>query len=150
LTAGGTLNVINVGSPLQGGDTFKLYSAGTIGGSFATITLPTLDEPLFWITNNLYANGTLTVGPVPIGPTTNASISSVSLAGANLLVHGTNNNGPNSGFHFVVLTTTNLGAPLSGWTPVLTNPFNVDGTFDYTNPIVPGTPQQFIDVKVVP
>jgi hypothetical protein len=39
---------------------------------------------------------------------------------------------------------------LSNWTPVVTNRFNQDGTFDYTNPIVPGTMRQFIDVMVVP
>lgn len=36
------------------------------------------------------------------------------------------------------------------WTAVLTNPFNPDGTFDYTNAIVPGTRQQYIDVLAVP
>jgi hypothetical protein len=49
-----------------------------------------------------------------------------------------------------VLTYTNVSLALSNWTPVITNPFNPDGTFDYTNPIVPGTPRQFIDVLAVP
>ena len=84
------------------------------------------------------------------GPTTNASITKVTLQGTNLLVHGTNNNVPNSSFHYVVLTTPSLTNRLTNWTPVVTNPFNPDGTFDYTNPIVPGTPRQFIDVKAVP
>lgn len=84
-------------------------------------------------------------------PTTNANITHVSLSGTNLLIHGTNNNVPNTSFHFEVLATTNLTTPLSNWTVLSNNiPFNSDGTFDYTNPIVPGTPRQFIDVKAVP
>jgi autotransporter-associated beta strand protein len=85
------------------------------------------------------------------GPSTNANITHVSLSGTNLLIHGTNNNVPNTSFHYAVLTATNLLTPLSNWTVLSTNiPFNPDGTFDYTNPIVPGTPRQFIDVKAVP
>ena len=83
-------------------------------------------------------------------PSTNANITHVSLLGTNLLIHGTNNNVPNTSFHYLVLTSTNINTPLSNWTPVATNPFNGNGTFDYTNPIVPGTPRQFIDVKAVP
>jgi autotransporter-associated beta strand protein len=83
-------------------------------------------------------------------PSTNANITHVSLSGTNLLIHGTNNNVPNTSFHYQVLTATNLTIPLSNWTVLTTNAFNPDGTFDYTNPIVPGTPRQFIDVKAVP
>jgi hypothetical protein len=57
---------------------------------------------------------------------------------------------PNTSFHYVVLTSGNITNALSNWTAVVTNPFKSDGTFDYTNPIVPGTPQQFFDVKAVP
>jgi hypothetical protein len=84
-------------------------------------------------------------------PSTNANITHVSLSGTNLLIHGTNNNVPNTSFHFAVLASTNVATPLSNWTVISTNnPFNANGTFDYTNPIVPGTPRQFIDVKAVP
>ena len=87
---------------------------------------------------------------VSANPTTNATITGFFRSGTNLVVLGTNNNVPNTNFHYVALTATNLATPLSNWTPVVTNPFNPDGTFDYTNPIVPGTPRQFIDVKAVP
>jgi fibronectin-binding autotransporter adhesin len=83
-------------------------------------------------------------------PSTNASILKVSLSGTNVVIHGTNNNVPNTSFHYVVLSTPNITNALSNWTPVVTNPFNPDGTFDYTNPVVPGTPRQFLDVEVVP
>lgn len=87
---------------------------------------------------------------VPVSaPTTNATITQVSLSGTNLVVQGTNNNVPNTNFRYEILVSTNLALPLSSWTPVVTNPFTGNGTFDYTNPVVPGTPRQFIDVKVV-
>ena len=87
----------------------------------------------------------------PVNPSTNATITRAVLSGTNLVVMGTNNNVPNTSFHYAVLTATNLNTPLSNWILVLSNGgFNPDGTFDYTNPIVPGTPRQFIDVKAVP
>ena len=84
------------------------------------------------------------------GPTTNANITSVSLSGTNLLIHGTNNNVPNTNFRYVVLTSSNINTALGSWTPVYTNFFSVTGQFDYALPITPGTRQQFIDVQVVP
>src|SRR6185369_2107 len=120
-------------------------------GSFSSIVPATPGSGLAWDTNFLSVDGTLhIVTGVVTDPTTNAAITKVTLSGTNVLVHGTNNNVPNTSFHYVVLSSTNLLLPLSNWTPVVTNPFNPDGTFDYTNPIVPGTPRQFIDVKAVP
>jgi len=50
LTLGGTLTVVNVGDPLQGGDTFSLVSASSVtSGSFFTATnLPSLTAGLGW------------------------------------------------------------------------------------------------------
>ena len=148
---GGTLSVTNIGPALQPGDTFQLFAgSGTPVGIFAAIELGDPGAGVAWNTDNLNVNGTLSVVSAAIGPTTNASITKVTLSGTNLIVHGTNNNVPNTSFHYVVLTTTNIATPLSNWIPVVTNPFNADGTFDYTSPIVSGTPRQFIDVKAVP
>ena len=58
--------------------------------------------------------------------------------------------GVGPGDEVLMSASTNIATALSNWTSVVTNPFNSDGTFDYTNPIVPGTPQQFLDVKAVP
>src|SRR5262249_40315525 len=97
----------------------------------------------------LSVNGTLSIQGAS-GPSKSASILSARLVnGTNVVVHGTNNNGGQN-FHYAVLTSTNLLVPLSNWTSVVTNSFNVDGTFDYTNVIVTGTPRQFIEVKAVP
>ena len=151
---GGTLSVTNIGPALQPGDSFRLFAgAGTLFNcTFSAVELGDPGAGVAWNTNNLYVNGTLSVVSSGGGgsPTTNASITRVTLSNNNLIVHGTNNNVPNTSFHYVVLTSTNIGTPLSNWIPVVTNPFNADGTFDYTNPIVPGTPRQFIDVKAVP
>jgi fibronectin-binding autotransporter adhesin len=151
LTYGGMLVVSNLSAPLANGDTFTLFSATTYGGGFTSIVPATPGAGLAWYTNNLTVNGTLSVSNAAVtGPTTNANITKVSLSSTNVVIHGTNNNVPNTSFHYVVLTSPSLTNALSNWTPVVTNPFNPDGTFDYTNPIVPGTPRQFIDVEAVP
>lgn len=93
---------------------------------------------------------TVTVNSAPAAPTNSASITAEFMSGTNLVIEGTNNNVPNTSFHYEVLSSTNIATPLSNWTPIVTNPFNADGTFDYTNPILPGTPQQYLDVKAVP
>ena len=62
LTAGGTLNVVNVGTPvLLPGDTFKLYNFGGHGGTFGSVVLPTLNTPLTWNTSTLLTSGTISV-----------------------------------------------------------------------------------------
>ena len=151
ITYGGTLNLTTLTSALTNGATFKLFKALSYGGSFAGITPATPGAGLTWNTAALSSgiigvtnNGTVTT------PTTNASITSVTAVGTNLVVHGTNNNVPNTGFHYVVLTSTNIALPLGSWTAVATNSFNTNGTFDYTNPVVTTTPRLFIDVKAAP
>jgi fibronectin-binding autotransporter adhesin len=148
ITYGGTLNLVTVGGTLAPGDTFKLFSANNYSGSFTAINSPGVT----WNTSNLNVDGTLAVVSVaPTGPTTNASITSVSLVDNNIVIHGTNNNVPNNTMHYEVLASTNLAVPLSNWTVLATNlSYTAEGTFDYTNPIVPGTPQQFLDVKAMP
>lgn len=153
ISASGTLTVTNLGADLQNGDKFQLFNLAVPG--FATVSLPqsnASDTTTYQWRNDLAVNGSITVTNVVVsgGPTTNATITKVTLSGTNLVLHGTNNNVPNTGFHYVVLTTTNISAPLSSWTPVTTNSFNSDGTFDYQSPIVPGVARQFVTVKAAP
>jgi autotransporter-associated beta strand protein len=147
----GTLTVNNIGSDVQVGDTYKLLSVPATG-TFTATNLPAFTSngsPIVW-TNKLGIDGTIQVLSITeVAPTTNANITKVLLSGTNVVVIGTNNNVPNTSFHYVALTSTNIAIPLSNWVPVVTNGFNPDGTFDYTNPIVPGTPRQFIDIKAV-
>jgi autotransporter-associated beta strand protein len=150
ITYGGTLNLVNIGSALTNGASFKLFKALSYGGTFSSIVPATPGTGLAWKTNTL-SSGVISVGTgVVPGPTTNANITSVKLSGTNILLHGVNNNVPNTNFHYAVLSSTNLTLPLSNWTSIVTNSFNSDGTFDYTNAIVPGTPRVFYDVKAVP
>jgi autotransporter-associated beta strand protein len=142
----GTVNIALSGTALTGG-TFPLIAYSGTSPSGALHFIPPVG---FAGTLSDNGAGLITVNLVVSAPTTNASITQVSLSGTNLVVHGTNNNVPNTNFHYVVLTSTNVAISLSNWIPVVTNMFNTNGTFDYTNPIIPGTPQQFIDVKAVP
>jgi len=150
LSAGsGTVVVTNIGAnALNVGNSFALFNKPVVNGAAVTIT-PAPGVGLAWA-NHLAVDGTISVVSAPSGPTTNATITSVTLSGTNLVIHGTNNNVPNTNFHYLVLSATNIATALSNWVPMTTNSFNADGTFNYTNPIVPGVPQQFMDVQVVP
>ncbi len=60
----GGLDVSLVGGsdPLEGGDSFKILDAGTILGSFSSVTLPDLSgTPLFWNTKALETDGVISV-----------------------------------------------------------------------------------------
>jgi fibronectin-binding autotransporter adhesin len=73
LTLGGTLQVVTNGA-LLGGEVFKLFSATSFTGDFATYVLPPLPPPLAWDTNSVPVDGTLKVtGGVPQPPTLGVS-----------------------------------------------------------------------------
>jgi autotransporter-associated beta strand protein len=77
---GGMLTITNLGAALAAGDSFKLFSAGTITGSFTGILPATPGAGLLWNTNSL-ATGTLSVlagatvntNPPPLLSTINGS-----------------------------------------------------------------------------
>lgn len=141
-----TVNNINSGASLAVGDTFQIFNGAVNNGSALTVT----GGGVTW-NNNLQSSGSISVKSTASGPTTNATITKVFLSGTNVVVSGTNNNVPNTSFHYTVITATNIATPLSNWTAVATGlPFTPQGTFNYTNPIVPGVPRQFIDVLAVP
>jgi autotransporter-associated beta strand protein len=86
LTMGGTLTVTNVGIPLEGGDTFTLFSAATYANSFSVTNLPALASGLYW-TNTLSLNGTIAVvstSAPSIPVVTNFSASNVLILSATL------------------------------------------------------------------
>ena len=62
-TRGGNLIVTNPGVPLTGGETFDLFDAGTISGTFASVSLPTLAAGLQWNTTQIN-NGIITVDSI--------------------------------------------------------------------------------------
>jgi autotransporter-associated beta strand protein len=131
---GGNLIVTNVAGTLTAGQTFTLISsAGFFGGSWDSVTLPPLDSGLHWDTNSLAVNGSITVrGALKITSVTNSA--------GNIIIGGIN--GSPSGTYYV-LSSTNVAVPFTNWIPLSTNMFNPDGSFNATNPIVPGVPRDF-------
>ena len=61
VTYGGTLNVINVGAPLEPGDRFVLFDRTAYAGWFAATNLPALDPQLRWDVSQLGVDGSITV-----------------------------------------------------------------------------------------
>jgi len=135
LTWGGSLSISNADDPLQAGDTFKLFSAPAFAGGFSSVALPALTPGLYWYTNGLAANGTVSVAqemPPQFG--------GVQLAAGGLVFTGSG--GVTNGTYFV-LATTNLDLPVTNWTRVLTNQFDGSGNFNFTNTVSPTAPQSF-------
>jgi autotransporter-associated beta strand protein len=60
-TYGGTLVVTNVSGTLVNGQSFKIFDGGSYGGSFATLSLPSLSPDLQWNTTALNTSGTISV-----------------------------------------------------------------------------------------
>ena len=142
ITFGGALNVVLINSFVPAvGQVFHLINAGTTLGSFTTVNLPTLTGGLEW-QNNLNADGTIAViAPTDSGP----QFGSVVLSGSGLIFAGTG--GVTNG-GFMVLSSTNVAAPLLDWIPVSTNPFDANGDFLLTNPINPARPQEFYRLEL--
>ncbi|MCX6922068.1 MAG: autotransporter-associated beta strand repeat-containing protein, partial [Verrucomicrobia bacterium] len=67
VTYGGTLTVTNISTnALVMGDSFKLFSAGTYAGAFASNALPPLSANLVWEISKLSNDGTITVAALPV------------------------------------------------------------------------------------
>jgi T5SS/PEP-CTERM-associated repeat protein len=140
LTYGGALTVTNIGpTALVAGDRFPLFSASSFAGSFTSITLPPLNNGLGW-TNKFLVDGSIQVLGFPV-----PQFSSLSLSGANLVISGTN--GPTNGT-YRVLASTNVVLPVTNWTALLTNQFDGNGNFVFTNAINPGVPIRFYRLLV--
>ena len=140
LTFGGTLTVTNIGGTPPAGTTYQLFSAGSYSGNFESgVQLPTLSSGLFWNTNNLYVNGSISV------MTTNGIFNQPVLSGNKLILSGTE--GSTNGT-YSVLSSTNLLLPIPSWTVVSTgNPFDSSGNFKYTNTISPGSVDEFFMIR---
>ena len=123
---GGTLVLTNLGGALAAGDSFKLFYSTSYSGAFASLVPPTPASGLAWNTSTLASDGTLRVVPAP-----RPVISSVTLAGAALVISGTNGvaNAP-----YLVLASTNAMQPLSQWSRMATNLFDAVGGFVFISP----------------
>jgi len=136
LNAGGTLIVTNAGgTALTAGDTFNLFNAASYSGSFASVTLPALATGLAWNTAALNASGTLSV-VVASKPV----FGNLSVTANGLNFSGT---GGVAGATYYLLGSTNVTIPAGNWTRLLTNQFDGNGNFNFTNSVKTNTPQSF-------
>jgi autotransporter-associated beta strand protein len=138
---GGTLVVTNLGptNAFFAGQTFTLFPAATSSGAFALETLPPLPVGLAWSTT-FASNGP---GLLIVQPNMQPSISSFTVnLGQNSAVFTGTNGIP--GGEFIVLTATNVAVPLASWQPVLTNYFDGNGNFNFTNGLGTNGQQYFI------
>jgi hypothetical protein len=90
---------------------------------------------LMWDTSQVTIDGTIAVVAAK-----QPGIANVSQSGTNLVISGTNGT---SLATYYVLTSTDVGLPLTNWTRLLTNMFDSSGNFNFTNAIDPNTPQRF-------
>jgi len=142
LSLGGSLQLNVTGdTALAAGDSFNLFSAGSITGSFANITPATPGAGLQWNTTQL-TSGILKVAVAsPTGPT----IGGISVANGQVVLSGT---GGIATSNYYVLASTNLSLPVSGWTSLGTNTFDQSGNFSFTNAVDPAAPQRFYLIQV--
>ena len=130
-------------NPLDGGDSFKLFYAAGYGGAFTNILPATPGPGLAWNTNTLATDGTLRIDSV--APPQPPSFATVTFSGGDLVFSGSNGV-PGTSYH--VLESTNLALPLPDWTRLLTNVFDENGGFSFTNAIDPGEPRQFFRLQL--
>src|SRR5206468_12052477 len=88
---GGTLSLTNLSqstNPLAAGDSFKLFDSATLtyAGGFASLTPAAPGPGLAWDTSSLTVDGTLKL----ISATAQPRISSITLAGSNVTLSGSN------------------------------------------------------------
>jgi hypothetical protein len=137
ISLGGTLSVEVLGSRLQIGDTFHLFT-GVLSGSFSTRNLGYYT----WNITQLGAggNGTITVTGLMALPGMGATVS-----GTNVVLSAS---GGLSNGQLIVITSTNVSAPLNTWTTVQNDVFDGSGNYSLTIPMNPGTVQQFYKLEV--
>ena len=138
ITAGGTLTVINTGTALQVGDSFKLFSAASYSsliGLVGSADLPSLQAGFAWNTLGLTNNGTISVVAEPTVVISPAATNFV-YGNSVTLTATTNGTGPlaiqwyDNNAHQIpnetnsTLTLIGPGVPASGnYAVVVTSPF---------------------------
>jgi hypothetical protein len=135
ITYGGILSLVNLGSALTNGASFKLYNASSYLGSFSSITPATPGPVQTWDTSALGTSGTIKVAAVM-----QPRFGSISLVGNNLVMSGSNGVALSP---YYVLASTNLTLPRSNWTRLATNAFDTNGNFSFTNVVSSSIRQRF-------
>ena len=140
VTYGGTLNLVNISaSPLAASNSFQIFNATSHSGSFANIIPSSPGAGLAWDTSQL------NIGKLKVVAASQPAINSIAISGSDLIFSGTNGV---ANRNYVVLTSTNLAAPLINWVALFTNSFDANGAFNFTNSISSGNPQQFYRIQL--
>jgi autotransporter-associated beta strand protein len=130
LTLGGTLNISDAGG--FGPGTYTLFNyVGAL--SVGTLTLGTTPaDYTYTIDTSVLGQVNLIVSQPQIG--------NISVTPSGLVMSGF---GGNTSSNFYLLSATNLALPLASWTRVLTNQFDTNGDFNFTNAMDTNAPQKF-------
>jgi hypothetical protein len=107
------------------GASYTVFTYGSLAGNFSGFNLPANVVDL----RPVYGSTALTLVFQPI----------ISLSGTNLVFNANGTPGNQS----VLLSSTNLTAPLADWVPVVTNTFDVNGHYSFTNNVGAGKPSEF-------
>lgn len=130
------------------------FAATTGGGSDMTATIAyfaieaaAVTGPVFWIDEvrigTTWADVTPTSGTVAPSPA--PVITQALLSAQGMILRGSN--GPASST-YQVLTSSTLALPSSNWLSIAAHSFDATGNFDSTNPVTPGSSQQFFRLRV--
>ena len=134
LTCAGTLLVTNGAGSLTGGDSFKLFSAGTFAGGFTGFKLPALGTGLAWNTTNLAINGTLSVIATALPQFRSITESN----NGTYVFSGTGA----AGMTYELDATTNLNFPIA-WYFVTNAVASQSGTFQFVDLLATNFSQRF-------
>lgn len=139
---GGILTLNNAGPGYAVSNSFILFAAKNFSDGFASIVPATPGAGMAWNTNALNTSGTLSIIRITtpaFGPV------SISGAGSSLALSGT---GGVAYANYYLLATTNLAMPASNWTRLFTNQFDLNGNFNFTNPMNTNSPQNFYRLQL--
>lgn len=139
---GGALVISNTSAaPFAAGDRFKLFAAGSYGGTFAKFSPAIPAVNLAWGTNDM-GSGILTV---VAQPTPSPMFSAMGANESSFIFNGTNGI---SDWPYYVLASTNMSLPPTNWEIILTNYFDDYGNFIFTNPKNMLVPKSFYLLKL--
>ncbi len=140
---GGTLQLTNLDGGAYGdGLSFALFNSTHYSGGFSNI-IPSNPAPgLRWDTNELAVDGTLRIFSTN---TPSPHITGTAQSNGNVVISAS---GGISYDPCYLLTSTNVGAPISNWTCIATNAFTTNGVISFTNLINIGVPSSFYQLKV--
>jgi polygalacturonase len=141
LNLNSTLNFTNAGGFTSGNYILFTYT-GTLSGSPTLGLTPSLHYYTYSLDTSTVGQIKLIVTP-PAPPVFGSS--ALTGGGTSLVMSGSG--GVTNGAYYV-LTATNVSLPLSQWSPLATNQFNASGNFNFSDTIIPGSPQRFYLLQI--